>query len=815
MRSLLLLVAVQLVFSSLKSQITGLVKDEQGTPVKGATISLIRASDSGLVKLAASNTDGSFNLSAINNGDYRVKATLVGHKAGYSSPFNIAGGPITLPTLVMTKFAADMKEVVVTASRPLIEVKADKTILNVEGTINAVGSDVVELLRKSPGVMVDKDDNISMNGKSGVQVYIDGRPTPLAGADLASYLKSIQSSQVESIELITNPSAKYEAAGNAGIINIRLKKNKSLGTNGSVNAGWNIGTYAKYNAGFSLNYRNKKVNLFGNYGYNQGINTTHLSLYRTVLDSLFDQNGTMINSNKTHNFKAGLDYFIDKKSTFGIILTGNFADPNFSNHSETPITYIPSGEVDRILVSDNTNAMTRDNLNANLNYTYTNPNGKNLIMNLDKGYYDLFSDQHQPNDYYDPSGQLISSVVYRMIAPTNIDINSLKLDYEQNFKKGKLGYGGKIGYVTSDNDFRRYNVYSTGEELDKDRSNRFEYKENINAAYVNYNRPFKGLIVQAGLRMENTNLEGISTGEKKGSSEYEAYDSSFTRHYTDFFPSVAITFNKHPKNQFTISYSKRIDRPAYQDLNPFEMKLDEYTFMKGNINLRPQYTNSVTLSHTYKFKLFSSLSYSHVNDMFAQLIDTAEGSKAFLSKRNLATQDVVSLNVSYPFQRKAFSSLINVNTNYSHYKANFGEGRDIDVDAAAFRFFAQNSLKFKKTWTAELNGFYNAPTVMGGTFKMKGMWSVDAGLQKQVMKGQGTIRTSVSDVFNTLKFSGISDFAGQTTKAHVNFESRQFKLSFAYRFGNKQVKAARQRAIGAEEENKRVGSGGSGSPIGQ
>jgi hypothetical protein len=347
--------------------------------------------------------------------------------------------------------------------------------------------------------------------------------------------------------------------------------------------------------------------------------------------------------------------------------------------------------------------------------------------------------------------------------------------------------------------------------LDKDRSNRFQYKENINAAYVNYNKSIKKWVIQAGVRMENTNLEGISTGQKMIDGEYKPYDSSFKRNYTDFFPSAAITFNKNPKNIFSLSYSKRIDRPAYQDLNPFEMKLDEYTFMKGNINLRPQYTNSIAISHTYKYRLNSSLSYSHVNDMFAQLIDTAEGSKAFVSKRNLATQDVISLNVSYPFQRKAFSSLFNVNTNYSHYKANLGEGRTVDITSPAFRFFAQNNYKFAKTWTAELSGFYSAPTVMMGTFKMKSMFNIDAGLQKQVLKGNGTVRATVSDIFHTLKFRGTSDFAGQTTSTNFQFESRQFKLNFVYRFGNSQVKAARQRATGAEDENKRVGAAGSGA----
>lgn len=809
MRTFTLLLAIQLIFVTVNAQVSGQINDEQNKPVKGATVSLVTAIDSALVKLAATNADGTFAFNGIKEGNYRIKATFVGYRPVFSTPFSYSTGEVKLPALAMNKLSGDMKAVVVTGAKPMIEVKADKTILNVEGTINAVGSDMLELLRKSPGVMVDKDDNISMNGKNGVQVYIDGRPSPLAGQDLANYLKSIQSSQVESIELITNPSAKYEAAGNAGIINIRLKKNKSLGTNGSVNAGWNIGTFAKYNGGLSLNHRNQKVNVFGNYGVFRGTNINDMKIYRTVLDSLFDQKGRVTMKNAAHNFKAGFDYFINKKSTFGVIVNGNFSNMDFNNKGRTFISNTTTGIVDRVLAVDNTNDMNRDNVNLNANYTYNNPDGRSLTLNADHGLYKFKSDQHQPNTYYDATGQVkTSSVVYHMIAPTEFKIYSFKGDYEQNFKKGKLGYGGKIGYVNSDNDFQRYNVYTSGEQLDKDRSNRFNYKENINAGYVNYNRAWKGFMIQAGLRVENTNLEGISTGLQKVNGEYAAYDSGFKRHYTDVFPSAAITFNKNPKSQISISYSRRIDRPAYQDLNPFEMKLDEYTFMKGNINLRPQYTNSFGITHTYKFKLNTTLNYSHVNDMFAQLVDTAEGSKAFISKRNLAKQDIISLNVSYPFQYKKFSSLMNVNTNYSHYTANFGEGRTINIDAFAFRVFSQNSLKFAKTWTAELSGSYNAPTVMMGTFKMKAMWNLDAGLQKQVMQGKGTIRASVSDIFRTLRFQGETVFAGQKTINNFRWESRQFRLNFVYRFGNSQVKAARQRATGTEEENRRVQSGG-------
>jgi hypothetical protein len=189
--------------------------------------------------------------------------------SSYSPVFEVSGnGDVDVAIVSLTKVNGGLKDVVVTAQKPIVEVKADKTILNVENTINAVGSDALELLRKSPGVLVDKDENVSLAGKTGVQIYIDGKPSPLTGADLAAYLKSLQSSQIESIELITNPSAKYEAAGNAGIINIRLKKNKAFGTNGSINAGYNIGIYPKYNAGLSFNHRNKKVNIFGNYNYN-------------------------------------------------------------------------------------------------------------------------------------------------------------------------------------------------------------------------------------------------------------------------------------------------------------------------------------------------------------------------------------------------------------------------------------------------------------------------------------------------------------------------------------------------------------------
>jgi len=813
MKKIITLIAILIttLSHSWAQKITGIVKDEQDKSVSGASVSLKRAKDSSLVKLGVSNTTGNYEFVNIPSGKYFVSVSHVGKMTQNSAVIEVSGnGDIAVPGITLGKVPANLKTVVVASKKPMIEVKADKTILNVEGSINAVGQDALELLRKAPGVLLDKDDNISLSGKNGVQVYIDGKPTPLSGADLTAYLKTVQSSQIESVEIITNPSAKYEAAGNAGIINIKLKKNKSYGANGSVNAGYAVGIYPKYNGGASLNYRNKKVNIFSTYNYNRNRSENNFNLYRDVADTVFDQHSKMNNFNESHGFKAGLDYFASNRSTIGVMVNGNFNNTTFGNNAHTDITAKSTGTLDRVLVADNSSKSKRNNANFNLNYRYADTSGRELNLDGDYGIFRIKSDQLQPNYYYTPVGLPLYNFVYNMLAPTDIDIYSLKADYEQNFKKGRLGYGGKVSYVKSGNDFQRYNVFSNGKVLDTLRSNNFLYKENINAVYLNYNKQFKGFMIQAGVRVENTNNDGRSSGWKKVGNDYVTYDSSFTRHYTDFFPSAAITFNKKPTLQWGLSYSRRIDRPAYQDLNPFEFKLDDYTFQKGNTQLRPQYTNSFSLTNTYKYRLTTTLTYSHVNDVFSQLVDVVDSSKSYINKKNLAKQDIISLNISYPFQYKWYSVFTNLNSYYSHYKANNGPNRVVDLDVYAFNLYMQHSAKLGKGFVAELSGFYNSPSIWGGTFKSKEIWSIDAGLQKALWKGKANVKVSVSDIFATLKFAGTSDYATQYTHVSGNFESRQFKVNFTYRFGNNQVKAARQRKSGADDESKRVGSQGGG-----
>ncbi|MFT3980311.1 MAG: TonB-dependent receptor [Ferruginibacter sp.] len=806
--ALLVFMAALMSFGAMAQKISGTVKDESGKALTGATVTLLKAADSSTVKFAVTKTDGKYQFENIAAGNYLLKTTSVGFAANFSSAVNLGATDVAAPDITLAKQSKDLSAVVVTATRPIVEIKADKTVLNVEGTINSVGTDALELLRKSPGVMVDKDDNLSLSGKNGVRVYIDGKPSPLSGSDLADYLKSMQSSNIESIEIITNPSAKYDAAGNAGIINIRLKKNKSLGTNGSVNAGWGIGHYPKYNAGITLNNRGKKTNIFGSYNYNyfKGLNT--MESHRSLSDTIFDMKNNMVNKNVNHSYKAGMDYYINAKQTVGVVVNGTVSDGNMNSNSLTNIMYEPTKADVRKLAAQNHNTSDRDNFNGNLNYRFADKT-KELNIDADYGRYNINSNQLQPNIYYDLNGNELYRNVYNMISPTHIDIYSLKGDYETDFKKGKLGFGGKIGIVNTDNDFKRYDVFTSGNVYDSGRSNRFEYKENVNALYVNYNKQYKGFMVQVGLRAEQTNIKGDSYGftYDDDTQKYEPYAGGFKRDYIDFFPSIAVTLNKNPMSQWGLSASRRIDRPAYQDLNPFEFKLDDYTYMKGNVDLKPQYTNSIGITHSYKYKLNTRLNYSHVTDIFAQLLDTAEVSKTFMSKQNLASQDIVSLNVSYPFMKKNFTSFINVNSSYSKYKADYGVGRKIDVDVFNVGLFMQNSLKFAKTWTAELSGWFNSPSIWQGTLKSKSMGGMDLGLQKSLFQNKATLKASMGDILHTMRWAGSSDFAGQTTRVRGTWESRVFRLNFSYRFGSAQIKVAHQRKAATEEENKRTQQG--------
>lgn len=783
-------------------EISGFVRDDQGKLLSGASVALKKVADSTLVKLSLSDTSGQYRFSSIPADNYFITISHTGYLPASSSRFSVTGnGPTDAPPVELVRAPRELKSARVTAFRPLLEVRPDKIVLNVENTINDIGESALDLLRKSPGITVDNTNSISLSGKNGVQVYVDGRPTYLSGNNLAQYLGTLQSSSIESIEIISNPSSRYEAAGSAGVINIRLRKDKSLGTNFTAGAGYNLGTYSKYNATLGFNHRDRQLNFFGDYAYFNGTKLGHTFYGRTLPDTLLLQQEVSVIPIVSHTFHLGLDYFLNSRNTLGVLIGGSLATDSFRFNSDTRIIYSPTNTTNRLLMADNRTSELQDDYNFNLNYRHTGDKGSELDLNADYALYRLRKNQLQPNNYFDSTGQyFLYSDSYNILSPTNIDIYSFKADYTMNWQKGRLGLGAKVSYVTSMNIFQQYDLENSGRVLDSLSSDNFDYRENINAAYLNYSRSFKnGLALQAGVRAENTNGSGNSVGWQQAAADYSPYDSTYPRHYTDFFPTASLTWTK-----WTFSYSRRIDRPSYQDLNPFVYKIDDYTFAEGNTRLRPQYANNLSLTWSYKYALSATLSYSHVSDLFTTVPDTTDRSKTVTTDVNLASQNTLGANISYSFQYKWYSAFVNVNGFYATYKANFGIGKVIDLNVFNTTIVSQHNFLLGKGWSANISQYYSSRNIWRGTLRASPMWSLDAGLQKTLFKGRATIKSSVSDIFYTLRWAVTSNYSGQYLYSNGTNETRQLKLNFTYRFGNTQVKAARQHVTGMEDESNRV-----------
>lgn len=782
-----------------QSSIKGRVVDEKSAPIEFANVILLQLPDSNMIKTALTDSDGNFAFDYADEGAYLVEIRQVGYSTVRTQGFEVKGGiSISIPEVNLSSGVDDLEALEVVYVKPLVEVKADKTIFNVEGTTNAMGLNALELLRKAPGVMVDNNENIMVKGRGGIVVYIDGKLSPLDGDGLKDYLKNLQSANIESIEIITNPSSKYDAAGNAGIINIKLKKNKNFGTNGNVSAGWATQRYSKYNTNLSLNHRNEKVNTYLNYGNNWGYSWSYMDFYRVQNGISFDQFTNNRNGGLNHNYKTGVDFFLHPKHTLGIMITGNNGANEWMSTSRSVITdAVPS--LDRVLVARGENTGRRDNINANLNYHYTDTLGHDLNVDLDYGYFDIYNNSYQPNRYYNTSENFVLyENNFRNNTQTGIHLYTAKADYEQKLGKGKLGAGFKSSVVETANGLDFYNVIDGQDFVDSTRTNKFGYFENINALYVNYKKEVGKWSMQAGVRAEHT--RSIGDLDALTNQPYDQID----RNYINLFPSGGLTYTINPKNSLSLTYSRRIDRPSYQDLNPFEYRIDELSYRKGNVNLRPQMTHSLELGHTWMYMVNTSLSYGRTEDFFTEITDTTEVLRSFIIPRNLGFQEYFAANLGSPLPiAKWWNGYLNLSFTHLHNRADFGNDKTIDLRANNYNIYMMHTFTIDKVTSAEISGWYSGPGIWGGTFVNKPMWSLDLGAKRSFLKEKLIVRIAYADIFWKSRWRGISDFAGLYMDARGGWESRQFRINLSYSFGNQDLKT-RERKAGSDDLNRRV-----------
>jgi len=790
-------------------KVIGIVNDASQKALSSATVSLLKAKDSSLLKISVSDNTGKFEFENLPEGKYLVSVTAVGHAKAFSSSFDVNGAPVQLEPIALIPQSKDMKEVTLVAKKPIIEQKIDRTVVNVDASVTNVGATALEVLEKSPGITLDKDGNISLKGKQGVTVYIDGRPSYLSGQDLVNLLKNMNANQLDQIEIMTNPPAKYDAAGNSGIINIKTKKNKVKGFNGNATAGFSQGVYWRTNESVNMNYRNGKVNLFGNIGYNKNNSFQELTIHRTyfkpdgkTIDAMFDQVAFMPRDNSSTNLKLGMDYFLNKKTTIGFVGSG-FINPENQNNYNTSYLKDENGNVDSIVYSTGhtENKWKNGALNLYVRHQFDST-GREISADLDYSGYGSTNNQNFMNASFHPDWVKKGQTDLYGDLPVDIKIYSAKVDYVHPLKNNlKFEAGVKTSYVNTDNSANYYNLVGGDWQVDYSKTNRFQYKENINAAYVNLSKQFKKLGVQAGLRFENTNYKGHQLGN------VQKPDSAFSNQYNNVFPTIFLSYAANSKNTFTANFGRRIDRPAYQDLNPFLFFLDQYTYEAGNPFLRPQYSTNFELGHMYNNFLTTTINYSRTNNFFTETFEQSNYA-TIVRNGNIGVRENAGISISAQVPVvKWWTAVVYGNYNFNRFKGEL-YGEEINVEASNFLVNVNNQFKFNKGWAAELSGFYRTKGIEG-QIEIQPMGQVSIGGTKQVLKGKGTVRLTVRDLFYTNWVKGNIKF--QQTEAYFENvrDSRVASISFTYRFG-KPIKGPQpgKKNGGATDEQNRVKVGG-------
>ncbi len=801
---LLIIAATSVTFAQTDGQsanVTGSLLDEQGKPMTYATATLLNAKDSTIVKSTLSNESGVYAFEHIKTGSYIIKATPVGYEKALTQPFNVTPNSpnIVLPELKMQPATRSLSGVSVTAAKPLIERKVDRTVMNVENSVLAAGNSAMDILERAPGVSVDKDDNISLKGKQGVTVMINDKLTYLTSAQLATLLRSTDGTTIKSIEIITNPSAKYDAAGNSGIINIILKKNKQAGTNGSLTVGTGYGAYWKDNQTLQLNHKEGNLNIFGSFSHNDNKRIQDIGIERIITDgtgatTYFRQTSPIIDADHNNSYRFGADYDMSSKNTIGFVVTGYF---NGENDNINDNTYIGKSfnEVDSSLNTISSIHQTYHNIAFNLNDTYKiDTAGQELSADLDYSQFKNNSFATYPTFYTLPN----ISIPYKQSflgnhTPSIINIRTAKVDYIKPINKSlKLETGLKFSDVKTDNNL----METTDEAAPYLSTNHFIYDEKIDAGYINLNKDFKGYSVQAGLRAEYTS----STANGDSANNV----SNIPRHYLNFFPSLFINHTINDKNEINFSYSRRIDRPQYDNLNPFVFHLDPYTYQKGNPYLKPQYTNNFEFNYTYNKSITLTLGYSRTTDVITEVPGTDPATKvSFITQDNLQVQNAYNANLYAPYTiTKWWEGNVNATAFYLGFKSNGLEGGNLDRGQVAYNIRTTQTFTPISGYKAELTGNYQSDLTYG-LYDVKPRYSVDAGISHGFANKKLNVKLSMSDIFNTLRNDVNSNYQSTNLDITQKRESRITRLTVTWNFGNNKIKA-REHESGADDLKGRV-----------
>lgn len=755
--------------------------------------------DKKLIKTEIADSNGKFVFNDLKGGTYHLKISRNGSEVYHTNNITLTENT-TFPTIDLN--VKSIEGVTITKTRPLIERQDGKMIMNVENSIASTGNSAFEVLEKAPGVSIDNNDNISLRGKGNLLVQIDGKNTPMSGIDLANYLKGMPSSTIDKIEFITNPSSKYDAAGSA-IINIKLKKEQRKGTNGSISTSLGTGKYIKNNNSFSINHRNKKVNIFANYSF------AYREAYNgLVLDRNFYENNVFQKAYVQDNFlkfkfnnhiaKAGMDYYMNDKNVLGFSV--GFVSNKFGLNGDNSNLTLGSNHLPESTFNTlNTSNDKTGNVSVNVNHKYTIDSlGSEISTDFDYINYSNSSLQNFETRTHDIASHQDNLDIQKGDMNGKINIYSFKSDLTKNFSNDwKLESGIKTSFVKTDNDLKFFNATTGIPVPDLNKTNHFIYEENINAMYGNVAKKWNKFKVTAGLRLENTNIKGTQLTTNQINK----------RNYTQLFPSAVLSYDLTEKSNLEINLSRRITRPSYNQLNPFKLYLDPTTMRSGNPDLNPQTIMNYELTYSLSNKYFATLTYSKTSDNITDILKpVVEGGQNVTVQtfENLNSASYFGLNLIAPVQVTKWWDMNNsANFYYGSYTGNVSGTQINNKGNFTFNINSVNSFKLGNGFTAELTGNYKAREIYA-YLNVSPIWYLNIGAQKK-FKNNSVLKFSFTDIFFTSNIKGQTVYNNYIENFVVKRDTRMATLSYTYNFGSSKNGQPRKTG-GAEDLKQRIGS---------
>ncbi|MFN8284904.1 MAG: TonB-dependent receptor [Chitinophagales bacterium] len=766
------------------NSITGIVADENKKPIEFSNILLHKYNDSTYLNGTTTDSLGKFDLQNIEDGNYFMEVVYVGYKTDTIQNIAVQNNETkNFENIQLFPEANVLKGVEVSASRPVIERKADRIVYNVENSAKSSGENVMDLLRSVPGVTVNGNDQIRVNGKSDVQVMVNGKVEQLSGDQLASLLKSIQSSNVKKIEVVSNPSARYDADAKGGVLEIQLKSNLRTGTNGSVYVNYRQNEYASTETGFNINVNHKKITLSTNYnfGYN---NNYQKNLY--IRDfagensvERFDENSYDKNKFISHYGNLSLKYNINERNTIGI--GGEifqFKNPHVATSALNVYNNINTSEnINSIQKTINNSNGKSINPSANFNFrSQLDSLGSTLELTYDYTYFNLFTESHLNMAYLDSVANETNKprLDFKQDNPYIVNLHTSKLNYSKPLKHGhSIEFGVKFTWTKTSNDIQYKNFNGTEYVFDSTKSNKFQYTENINAIFSTWSKTWKkGWSTNLGLRIEQTNTNQHSY----------TLNTTTKRHYVDFFPSLFIQKTIKDKHSINVNYSRKIQRPDFNDLNPFQFYLSPYSIWTGNANLKPQYANITEFTYTYDNAYSFFIGHENLNNNYTHLVFQDDSTKISTYRAtNFKVRN--NLNIGVNINKDIFKWwTISYSAQYTFFRYNsIVNNSPFVVSSNKFNISMDNTFIIPKGFTINVFGFYTSPH-LDATDIMKSDGMLNISVSKTFLNKSLRIRLAGNDILGTKNFSYDTNYFNVNSKTRNKWSSRFFSFTISYNF---------------------------------